>query len=627
MRTNMTVKTVLIILGVILALYLLYPTYQITMMTPEQIAAIEQKDKKELIKLRSKTINLGLDLQGGMHVVLEVDLKELLSQLAKNKNEIFSEVLAQSALQVESSDEELIQVFNTNLKAAGSNLVRFYGSRELNSEDKIIDYLNTQSSETVTRALEILNNRVDEFGVAEPIVQRQGDSRIIIELAGIKDPERVRKIIGETAKLEFRLLRDPEISLAIAEKLNKLIQSKITPLDSTMMQDEEKPESRTDSSINLDKLFGESKADSVRAESTSAAESFFEPNLFFLDPNNRQTILVPVEKEQKFRKILALPEVQKIVADEAGDAEFLWGSEVKYTDRYYELFLVFKQAELTGETITEADPTAGSQMDPNAIGKFEVSLTLNDEGSRTFSRVTGANIKKRLAIILDNKVYLAPEIQVKIRDGRSRITGLNTMDEAKDLAIVLKAGALPAPVKIIEERTVGPSLGKDSIDKGSNSAILGLIVVALFMMFYYRWSGGIADLALVLNVLFILAVMGYFNATLTLPGIAGIILTMGMAVDANVLINERIREELRRGKTVKAAVDQGYSNAFRAILDSNVTTFIAGVVLYTFGSGSVRGFALTLMIGIVSSMFTAIVITRLIYDYLISRWNIQRLSV
>jgi preprotein translocase subunit SecD len=241
--------------------------------------------------------------------------------------------------------------------------------------------------------------------------------------------------------------------------------------------------------------------------------------------------------------------------------------------------------------------------------------------------VTGANIKKRLAIVLDRKVYLAPEIQVKIRDGRSRITGLNTMEEAKDLAIVLKAGALPAPVKIIEERTVGPSLGRDSVREGSYSAILGFITVALFMIIYYHWAGSMADLALIANVLFILAVMGYFNATLTLPGIAGIILTMGMAVDANVLINERIREEIRHGKTVKMAIDLGYSNAFRAILDSNVTTFIAGVVLYQFGTGSIRGFALTLMIGIISSMFTAIVITRLIYDYLIGKWNIQRLSI
>jgi len=461
MRTSIKVKFILITLGVILSLYLLYPTYQISEMSKEQITTMEQKDKKDLLKLKSKTINMGLDLQGGMHVVMEVDIKELLSQLAKNKNEVFITALDKSAREVEGSDEDFISIFNRNLKDAGSNLVRYYGSRELNSEEKITAFLRTQSTETVTRALEILANRVDEFGVAEPIIQRQGDSRIIIELAGITDPARVRQLIGKTAKLEFRLLRDPEICLNIADKINKFIQSKVLPSDTTEIDAEKKTDAKTDSAVSLEKLFGETKRDTSLAESTATQETIFEQNLFFLDPNNRQTILVPIEKEEKFRQVLALKEVQKIIGDEAGDAEFMWGSEPRYEDRFYEVYLVFRQAELTGESITEADPMAGSQMDPNAIGKFEVSLTLNDEGARTFSRVTGANIKKRLAIILDNKVYLAPEIQVKIRDGRSRITGMNSMDDAKDLAIVLKAGALPAPVTIIEERTVGPSLGQD----------------------------------------------------------------------------------------------------------------------------------------------------------------------
>jgi len=626
MRMSITVKFIFITLAVLLAFYLLYPTYQLSTMTKEQIAALELKDKKAMVKLRSKTINMGLDLQGGMHIVMEVDIKELLNQLAKNKNEIFTAALDKSANEVEESNEDFISVLNTNLQAAGSNLIRYYGSRELNSEEKIVEYLRIQSSETVTRALEILTNRVDQFGVAEPIIQRQGDSRLIIELAGITDPARVRELIGKTAKLEFRLLRDPEICANVSDKLFKFIQSKVTPSDSTLIQGEEKEKSTGDSTVNLDKLFGESRRDTTVIDTVSGQSAFFEANMFFQDPNNRQVILVPIEKEAKFRQLLLLPQVKKIISDEAGSAEYLWGSEAKY-DRYYELYLVFTQIELGGETITEADPMAGSQIDPNAIGKFEVSLTLNDEGSRIFSRVTGANIKKRLAIIMDNKVYLAPEIQVKIRDGRSRITGLNSMEEAKDLAIVLRAGALPAPVKTIEERTVGPSLGRDSVNRGSFSALLGFVVVAVFMIIYYLWSGVIADLALFANILFILAVMGYFNATLTLPGIAGIILTMGMSVDANVLINERIREELRHGKTIKAAVDQGYSNAFRAILDSNVTTFIAAVVLYQFGTGSIRGFALTLMIGLVTSMFTAIIITRLIYDYLIEKWNVQRLSI
>jgi preprotein translocase subunit SecD len=241
--------------------------------------------------------------------------------------------------------------------------------------------------------------------------------------------------------------------------------------------------------------------------------------------------------------------------------------------------------------------------------------------------VTGANLNKRLAIILDRRVHSAPVIQSKIRDGRARITGLETMDEAKDLSVVLKAGALPAPVKLLEERTVGPSLGKDSIRKGTNSALIGLLLVALFMMVYYKFSGFVADLALIFNIIILMGVMSYFHATLTLPGIAGIILTIGMAVDANVLVFERIREEMDKGKTVWASIETGYSRALVTILDANITTLIAGVVLYNFGSGPVKGFALTLMIGIVASVFTAVFVTRTIFEFLLDRKIIKKLSI
>ncbi len=626
MRASVKVKMILILIMIALSVYLLYPTLELAEMDSAEKETLELRDPQELITLKSRSVNLGLDLQGGMHVVLEVDIKELLDQVAKNKNEVFNSALEKTAVEVEQTDEDFLTVFERNLTAGGVRLVRYYGSRERSSEDDVMSYLRDQISETVSRALEILRNRVDEFGVAEPIIQQQGQSRIIIELAGITDPSRVRQLIGKTAKLEFRLLKDPEIYLSVADKINQFIQSKIAPIDTTVA--EEKSKEEADSTLSLDELFGQGQPDTAAVDSAMRdKDTLFEQNLFFLDPNRQQTILVPANKEAKFRQITELPEVQKIISDEAGDAEFIWGAKPEYGGQYYEVYLVFKRAELTGETITEADPRPGSQMDPSSIGKFEVSLTLNDEGARIFSRVTGANIKKRLAIILDRRVFLAPEIQVKIRDGRSRITGLNTMEEAQDLSIVLRAGALPAPVKIIEERTVGPSLGMDSILKGSQSAIYGLVIVAMFMMIYYRIAGILADLALVLNIIFIMAVMAYFNATLTLPGIAGIILTIGMAVDANVLIFERMREELKRGKTIRASIEQGYGNAFSAILDANVTTFIAGIVLYTFGTGPIRGFALTLMIGIVASMFTAIVVTRVVFDYAISNWSIKELKI
>ena len=627
MQSGTMTKLILIIGVFVLSLYLLYPTYKLSQMTDEQKNALEREDRSALINLKSRSVNLGLDLQGGMHVVLEVDIKELLNQLAKNKNNLFTESLDKAAAEVQDSDEDFITVFNRILTDNGGRLVRYYGSRELSTESDVIDFLRKQTAETVTRAKEILTNRVDEFGVSEPIIQQEGDNRIIIELAGITDPTRVRQLIGQTAKLEFRLLKDKEITLAVAEKIHDYIQSQITPTDTTQKTTEEKGAS-ADTSVSLEELFQPKGEEKAKTDTTTkGTNELFEQNLFFLQPQNQQTLLVPVDKKEQFKLLLELPAIQKIIQENAGDAEFLWGSKPEYNGQYDEVYLVNKEAELTGETITEADPQVGSQMDPTSIGKYEVNFALNDEGARIFSRVTGANIKKRLAVILDDQVYLAPVIQVKIRDGRSRITGLSTMEEAQDLAIVLRAGALPAPVRIIEERTVGPSLGLDSIISGSRSALYGMILVAFFMLIYYNLSGLLADMALALNVIFIMAVMAYFNATLTLPGIAGIILTIGMAVDANVLIFERIREELLKGKTIKSAIDQGYGNAFSAILDANVTTFIAGIVLYTFGSGPIKGFALTLMIGIVASMFTAIVVTRVVFDFALSKWTFKRLSI
>ena len=630
MRSSIRVKFFLVLGAIALSLYLLYPTYLISSKTKDELKKMELQDKKSFVKLKSKTINLGLDLQGGMHVVLEVDIKELLSQIAKNKNELLNKTLDKTAKEVLDSDEDFIAVLNKNLKSKGVNLTRYYGTRDRRTEDEVLEYLRDQTSETVTRALEILRNRVDEFGVSEPIIQKQGENRIIVELAGIKDPTRVRELIGKTAKLEFKLLKDAEIYVEVADKINKFIQSKISNVDTSEAEEELDIDTST---VTLEKIFGkveveqDSEDELVEGDTTS---SIFEANLFFQHPNNPQQILVPADKEEKFKSILELPEIQKIISDEAGEASFVWGTKPIGSEEeglFYEVYLVYNKSELTGETIQDAKQSFGSQMDPQSIGKFETNFTLNDEGAKIFSRVTGANINKRLAIILDNKVFLAPEIRTKIKDGRSRITGLNSMEEAEDIAIVLKAGALPAPVSIIEERTVGASLGQDSIIKGSYSGLYGMIIVIIFMVIYYKYSGGLADMALMLNILFIMAIMAYFNATLTLPGIAGIILTIGMAVDANVLIFERIREEVKRGKTVRASIEQGYSNAFSAIIDANVTTFIAAVVLYTFGAGPVRGFALTLMIGILASLFTAIVVTRIIFDLFLEKRTIKELSI
>lgn len=625
MKSKTTTKIIIIAIVLLVALYLLYPTYQYSALSEEQRNAMQINDKQSYLDLKAKSINLGLDLQGGMHVVLEVDIRELLDRLAKNKTEEFTRILNETEAQVNITDEDFISVFREKLGQNNLNIARFYSSTERRSESEVIAYLRKQAEEAVDRSKEILANRVDEFGVSEPIIQKQGDRRIIVELAGVTDPARVRQLIGKTALLEFRLLKDNIISAAVAERLNNFILSKISPGDTLVQETDE----QKDTTITaLEDIF---KIDTVQAKQPEVGSNdenqLFEANLFFLDPRDRQTLLVPVNKEEKFRRILELDEVKQILAETGANGKFLWGAKPVLTNQYYELYLVNNNVELSGETIVDAYPQTGDASDPQSIGKFEVSLTLNDQGARTFARVTGANIGKRLAIILDNRVFLAPSLRVKISNGRARITGLDQMSEAQDLAIVLKAGALPAPVKIIEERTVGPSLGVDSIRAGTLSTVVGLILVMLFMIFYYRLSGLVADLALILNIIFIMSVMAYFHATLTLPGIAGIILTIGMAVDANVLIFERVREELDRGKTVRAAIDVGYGKAFITILDANVTTFIAGLVLYTYGTGPIQGFALTLMIGIVASMFTAIVVTRTIFDFTLEKRAIKRLSI
>lgn len=625
MRRNLLVKAAIIIVVTILFLYLLYPTIRFNyLMSSTAKEDLRIENPKAYEKLLSNSIKLGLDLQGGMHVVMEVDVEELAKVLARNKDDRFEEAWKEARTIASREERDFLTVFTQELEKRGSDLARYYGTKSLRDRDDILKYLRAQSEEAVNRSLEILRNRVDQFGVSEPTIQKQGEKRIIIELAGITDPQRVRSILGQTALLEFRLLKDQQFTQNVAAKINEYIKGKIVKEDTLK---EEAP--KDTSVIRPEELFGESKpaADTVAEDSTELArEKIYRENLFFAYPGDPQRLLVPKDNEARLRLLLQQPDIQNIIQKEAGEAEFLWG-KLDPSGEFYGIFLVEKQPELTGETITDAFPQPGSGYEAGSFGKFEVSLTFNDEGAKIFSRVTGANLNKRLAIVLDRKVHSAPVIQAKIRDGRARITGLETMEEAKDLAVVLKAGALPAPVKLMEERTVGPSLGRDSIRKGTMSALLGFLAVTLFMIIYYKFSGFVADFALIFNIIILLGVMSYFHATLTLPGIAGIILTIGMAVDANVLVFERIREELEKGKTVWSAIDTGYKRALVTILDANITTLIAGIVLYNFGSGPIRGFALTLMIGIVASIFTAVFVTRTIFEFLLERKIIKKLSI
>ena len=483
-----------------------------------------------------------------------------------------------------------------------------------------VDYENLKLSEqekkdAVKTALEIIRNRIDEFGVSEPSIQPVGENRIIVQLPGLKDPSRAKELIGKTALLEFKLLAESEQVEEVINSLNDYLQKNYQKYpylsDLDLFDDEE--------SVDI----FEEEADSLKAEETKEeinTEIF--SNLVTTDDGRPQ---IPYTHIAAFRSLLKDEEFSKHIP--AG-LQLAIGAEDK-TDRYAprDYYILKERTELSGKYLDKAFVRIGQGIDPRTSGKPYVSLEFNKKGANKFETITGQNIKKRLAILLDDVVYVAPQIEDKIRGGEAQITGTFTMDQVQDLVIVLNSGNLPAPVNIIEERTVGPTLGSDSIRAGKNAAIYGLIAVIIFMIIYYGFSGFVADLAVVINVGFILAALTMLNATLTMPGIAGMILTIGMAVDANVLIFERIREELRAGKTVRTAVDSGFNRAIVTILDANITTLITAVVLYQFGTGPIKGFAVTLSFGIVGSMFTSIILVKAIFDGFITNVNRQKLSI
>ena len=411
-------------------------------------------------------------------------------------------------------------------------------------------------------------------------------------MPGVQDVQRAKDLVGQTALLEFQLLEP-------AEDRTRLIQR----IDQVLAPKEEDTEEEEDLLLS------------------STPESA--PLSSMLSPTG-EDLTVSGRDLQRVKNLLNTSEAQELIP---ADVEFLFSSKPAGAEgnEFYFLYLVRKKPEMTGHMIQDAFVSIGQVVE--YMGQPIVNFSTTDEGVRLFSRITGSHIGERMAIVLDESVYSAPVIQTKISEGRGIITGSGTQEEAKDLAIVLRAGALPAEVEIIEDRTVGPSLGRDSIEQGKTAAIYSMVLVVIFMVLYYRAAGLIADCALLLNMLFIMAVLAGFHATLTLPGIAGIILTIGMAVDANVLIFERIREELRSGKTVRAAIDSGYGHALSAIIDANVTTFLVGIVLYQFGTGPIRGFALTLCIGIISSLFTAFFVTRTIFELITRKSEQSSLSI
>lgn len=617
------VKLFSIVAFLVLSGFYLFPTFQ-SWYFNNQLEKLEGDEQDEYLQTnyssireaQDKALKLGLDLQGGMHVTLEVRVESLIRDLARETDETFDQVLSAAREAVVLGNESIIDAFVDEFERLDSEarLSRYYRNDEAgitrrSTNAEVRQYLQTEADEAVTRAIEIIRSRVDRYGVSEPSIQRQGTRRIIVELPGVDDPQRIRDLLKGTAKLEFKLMvedRDLVRSLQqIIEHFEVDLASEdtlIAEVDSTVNLADL---AEADSSVDLSSLLDD--GDSILDEPTNELLAIFQPI-------GQQQIMGAVSERDTaaVNALLADPAVQAMrpiginwayTAEPVGTTED--GFEV------YHLLGVRTQAELEGDVVTDAN------VDFDELNRPEVTLSMNGTGSSTWARVTGANVGKRVAIVMDNVVYSYPVIIGRITGGRTSITGLDSREEAQDIVTVLKSGALPAPVDIVEERTVGPSLGAASIKAGFRSVMIGLLLVAIFMIFYYRTAGVVANLALVLNLIFILGILAGFGATLTLPGIAGIVLTIGMAVDANVLIFERIREEQATGKTLKAAIEGGYSKALSAIIDANITTFFVGVILYSFGIGPIQGFAVTLMAGILASLFSAIVITRVVFDWMV----------
>jgi len=503
--------------------------------------------------LPHKGITLGLDLQGGMHLVLEVDVGKAVDNTVERLGQDLGDRLKaqQITARVTREGTTLAVALNDvkDREKVSTLVTEQFGTLSTTDFREQTLVLSLRSGEAerlqkaaVSQALETIRNRVDQFGVTEPLIQLQGERQILIQLPGEKNPQRALNLIGKTALLEFKLL------------------------------DEEAP-------------FARELPERVPVSQEEALLIEWNPK-------------VPAGDEILFER----------VDEKEGSA----------TKRPY---LVKQRAVMTGETLQDALVAIGDFNEPY------VSITFDGAGAKQFERLTTENVKKRLAIVLDGSVYSAPVIQERIAGGRAQVSGSFSMEEANDLAIVLRAGSLPAPVNVIQNVTVGPSLGQDSIDAGIRAAWVGTVLVVLFMAFYYRLAGVIADFALVLNVVLLIGALAALNATLTLPGIAGIILTIGMSVDSNVLIFERIREELRLGKPVRLAVDAGYEKAFLTIIDAHVTTLITALVLFLFGTGPIKGFAVTLSLGVTINLFTALVGTKVVFDLLHARGKVAQLSI
>ncbi len=618
-------------------------------------------------RAKQKEINLGLDLQGGMHVTMEVSVPDLILALAsESPNPTFRKALDLAVDKQTDSQDDFVTLFASSVQEIDPEfkLAAVFHNRENREKfpreatnEEIISIIRLEAEDAVKRTEQVLRKRIDGLGVVQPKIQRLTTSdRIVVELPGIKDVKRVRKILQGTAKLEFwETFENSEMFNAL-DAVNEYYRIEAGYGDDTSQADVladsdttavEVADASVDTSSSTDTselaadLFEDlgTSDDTSSADSTGAAtyEDFVKENPLFgllrpalqQDPSSGQYYaaqgpvvgFADVKDVKKINALLETPEAKNIFLKFAGATKykFLWDAQPYDEEGQFVQLYAIMISDRNGKSPLEGDVVTNARVDNDPLGNPEVTLIMNSNGAKTWAELTAANVGKSIAIVLDDMVYSAPTVQGEIKGGRSSIAGRFTPEDADDLANVLKAGKLPAPANIIEEAVVGPSLGQEAIDSGLRSFILALMIILIYMIFYYNRSGIVADVALFANIFFVFGVLTAIGATLTLPGIAGIVLTIGMSVDANVLIFERIREETTAGKGLKLAIADGYKGSMGAILDANVTTLLTGIILLVFGTGPIQGFATTLIIGILTSLFSAIFITRLIFEWQMGR--------
>tara|TARA_B100000497_G_C7692703_1_gene421713 strand:+ start:1271 stop:4231 length:2961 start_codon:yes stop_codon:yes gene_type:complete len=593
---------------------------------------------------KSREINLGLDLKGGMNVTLEVSVVDVIRAMSNyNKDEAFNSAINLAVNKQLDSQDDFVTLFAqsfTELSPEGKLASIFYTPElkdKINStstNDEVMGVIRTEVEDAIDRSFNILRSRIDRFGVSQPNIQRlEGSGRILVELPGVKDPERVRKLLQGTAQLEFWETYENAEILGAIDQINTFLKSQVeledTIADSEEIVENTEVEEDFNSDLSIDELSTNSEASSDTAAMTAEQFSRENPLYAVLFPNLNQSNqpnegpvcgISSVKDTAAVNAFLKMDEVKNILPR---DVRFSWTVKPYDPEGKFVQLVALRVTSRDGKAAMEGDVVTDARTDFGQFnGSPEVSMAMNAEGARMWKRLTADNIGKSVAIVLDDYVYSFPTVQSEISGGRSQITGNFTINEANDLSNILKSGKLPAPARIIEEAIVGPSLGQEAIDSGLRSFIIALSIVLLYMMFYYSFAGLVSNIALLANLFFVFGVLSSLGAVLTLPGIAGIVLTIGMSVDANVLIYERIREELLNGKGLKLAVSDGYKNAYSSIIDANVTTLLTGIVLYIFGSGPIKGFATTLVIGILTSLFSAIFLTRLIFH-----WRLEKKGV